>query len=724
MANEMLPQEPPMAPPGMGIPEKPVTPPTKPEVKDDFNDDTDKFSPEEQKKIVKLVIQDIETDEQVQREFIERKKRALQHKNGEQPSIIEGITKKPWQSDRNLGVAAAISDAYHSTLFATCWNPESIHFVPTEVNDIDNKDNLERFIKVIVGKNHANVTGEIDDYIQNKIDQGFSIFEIFRKICYDWVDRKIPDGNGGFTVKTEKLRIEKGVIENIDNLEDILLPRWGKYLQDLPHIIRIVHINGSDLIALADEGQFVNVDAKMVLKFQQQADVSKDGLEEVRAENLGLSDVVDDEFRAQPIDIYKWYGWYTKGNRREKYRFIIERKTDTFLSGKPLRKITKTGKYPFVGGPFERVPGQLRGKDIFMLIEDPVNALNETFNQKADFQYVTNCPFGFHKASEGYTKGNYDLEPGVSYPTEGNPGEEVYFPNIQRSMAWAESDMRILFEVIEKRTGAATYFQTNERNTSGTATRDIIVQQQSATRFGKWVTRIQDEIAEALTMLANIYQEHIPDNLGERILGEDGKKLFRNLSVETLRYNADAKMEPDVIAGSKAYERQIALWAAGFLAQSPWMDPRINAKGNWLLTADTMKKQGIASPERYLPPEPKPELGGSRTVQDIWARLMQGEEIEVEQGWNMPEVLAGLYKKKAECYFDLDPEYRPNLDQLLFNLEVGYGEFVKTVMAEQMAAQMAQRAMGTPPPAAPMPNEAAPQLPEVPPNVPTQPMGV
>jgi len=685
---------------------------------------TEKFSPEEQKKIVKLVVSDIEADESAQQDWIEARKVSLSHYNAERPSILENLDKKKpqgmniraWQSDRNMGVCPAICDTYISTFMATCWNPDSIHAIATEANDIDNKDNVERFAKWMVGKNEVNAIPEVSDYIHNKVTQGFSIFEIFRNVWYEWVDRRIQKPDGSFEVKTEKVRFEKAVLENINNLDDILMPRYGNNIQKLPHIIRIIHLTGTNILTYGEDGIFTNVDAKMVMKFQQAADLSKDGLERMKADDLGLSDVVDEDFRALPIDVYKWYGYYTKDGRRERYRFLIERKTDTFLSGKPLRKITKTGKFPFVGGPLDRVPGQVRGRDIPTIIKDPVNALNLAFNQKADFQYVTNCPFGFHKAGEGYTKNVYDLEPGVSYPTEGNPNESIFFPNLQRSMAWAEQDIRICFEVIEKRTGAASFFQTNERNATGTATRDTIVQRNSETRFGKWVASIQDELAEALTMLLNIYQEHTPENLGERILGEDGKKLFPNLSVETIRYNSDVQMVPDVIAGSKAYEKQVYLWAYQALQTSIWLNPQMNPKGNWLLTADTMRKQGFAAPERYLPPEPKAELGAGQDVKDVWARLMQGEVVEPEESWNVPEVLAGLLKKKDQDYFSLDPEYRPNLDSLIFKTEVAMRLFIKKMQEEQMVNQLAQRAIaagGGNPGGMPMgmaPNE--PQMPQ------------
>ena len=665
--------------------------PIKPRIQED-NDITDKFSEEEQKRIVKRILADISADTIVQESYIERRKKSLAQKNCEKPSQIEGIDIKDWQSDRNLGIAAAVADTHQSTLVAATWNPESIHATATEKNDIENKDNVERFAKWMVSKSECDMGPEADDFIQNKIDQGFSLFEIYRKVWFEWIERKIVKRDGTIEYKTEKKRFEKGVIENIANLDDILMPRYGTHIQKLPHVMRIVHLYGDDMLDFGDAGQFENITPKLVLQMKHLQ--NKTGtIEADKADDLELEDVVDEDFRAMPIDVYKWYGYYKKNGRRERYRFLIEPKTETFLSGKPLRKITKTGKYPFVGGPFEKVVGQIRGRDLYEIIEDPCNAFNLTFNQKADFQYVTNCPFGFHKNEEGYTSSEYELDPGVSYPTAGNPNESIYFPNLQRSMAWAEQDFRILYEVIEKRTGAATYFQSNERNVSGTATRDRIVEQKSATRYGKWVIRILAEFSEAVTMLLNIYQENMPKNLGERVLGEDGKMLFKNLSVETIRYNADVKIAEDVIAGSKSFERQMSLWGFDALQKTIWLDPRMNPKGNWLLTRDTMKTQGYPAPERYLPPEPKAEMGTSRDVDNIWSRLMQGEIVEPEDNWNVPEVLAGLMKKYQENYFDLDPEYRPNLEDLMFKTQMAYQEFVKRLAEERMAQELAQRAI-------------------------------
>lgn len=671
-----------------------------PSKKEEFkNDNTDTFSASEQKAIVDMICQDIEADEQVSQEWKEKRKKDLDRYYGKKPSELEGIKVKNWQSDRNLGIAGSVVDIYQSVLSAACWNPESIHFVANEENDIDRKDDLERFTKWMVGTSEVNLAPEVDDYIHNGITQGFSIFEIYRDVWFEWVDRRIPnkgkDGklDGTFTIQTEKVRFERGVVENIDNLDDILMPKWGDDIQKLPHIMRIVHLTGDRIISHGKSGQFINVDAKMVEKFKHAASGTKsDTIDDLKSDVLGLEDVVDDKFRASPIDIYRWYGWYTKNGKTERYRFMIEPTTRTFLAGKPMRKVMRIPKYPLVGGPFDKIPGQLRGRSMIELIKDPDDAINLTFNQKADFQYITNVPFGFHKAGEGYTKSNYDLEPGVSFSTEGNPSDEVYFPNLQRSMAWAQVDFQMLLEVIERRTGAASFFQTTQSKDT-TATRDMIVKEKSDTRFGKWIARKQSEICEAITMVLSLYQDHAPDNLAQRVIGENGKKLFPNLSIETLRYNGDVRMEPDITSGSKAFDRQVKLWGFNALQQSVWFSPQLNPKGSWLLTCDTMKSQGFPAPERYLPPMPKPEIGTSQAVDSIWARISQGEVVEVEPNWNIPEVLAGMRKKKAEKYFDLDAEYRPNLDNLIFHLEVDYQIFMKKAAEDHMASMMAQKAI-------------------------------
>ena len=649
---------------------------------------TDKFGEEEQKRIIQMVVDDVQADEKVLAEWKTQKELDLKHLDGAKPSRLENLTKRGWQSDRNLGLCQAVSQSYQATLFATCWNPDSMHFVATEKNDIDNKDKLERFSKWMVGKSECNLTPEIDDFIENKRGLGFSMFHVYWDVWYEWVDRRIPKKDGGYTIKTEKMRFEKGVMENISDLDDILLPRYGKYIQSLPHMIHIIHKYGHEMEDLGKRNIFMNVDKEWIEKAKLSVLAQKKStMEREKATQLGLSDVTDEDLRALPIDIHVWYGIYKKGKKTEKYRFYVDIATETFLGGKPLRKVIRTGKYPFVGGPFIKKPGQVKGKSLTTEIAPIVNAVNNTYNQKSDFQTITNMPFGFHKIGEGYLKQIFELEPGISYPTEGNPSEDHYFPNLQRSMAWAYNDIKLLFEILEKLTGAASYFQTTERNVSGTATRDKLVAEQSNTRFGLWVTRIMEEICEGIDMLVSLYQDKAPPKLGERVLGDGGKQLFPNLSVKDLRGRYDSRMEPNITAGSKAYEKDIYLWGFEKLQQTVWFDPRVNPKGNWQLVAETMKKMGI--PTHFMPPEPPAQTGTGQEVKDEWARFMQGEVFDPGPKDNIMEHLLGHMEQKREKYHELEEEYRPNFDMHLFKTQMQFTNFIRQTQQEKMSDNLA-----------------------------------
>lgn len=652
-----------------------------------------RYGIEEQKRIVEMIEQDVVADTEVMKEYKEQKRLDLMHYNAERPSLLENLTKENWHSDRNLGLCPAICDIYQSTLKSTVWNPNSIHAIATEKNDVDNKDNLMKFAKWAVGPNEGDLESEIDDFIHNKITQGVSVFKIDWKVWYEWVDKRIwNERRRKYDVKTEYIRFEKGCMENIDDIDDFLAPRYGSDIQQLPHCIHIIHMFGRDVLANGENKVFLNVDEKWVESAKREClhrkkEYTTETLGKEKADHLGLSDVTDEDLRSLPVDLYVWYGYYERHGRNEKYRFVVELNTNTFLSGKPLRKINRGGKYPFIGGPFIRMPGLIRGKSLPHRIAPIVNAYNTTWNQKADFQFITNCPFGFYKPDEHYRQQEYSLMPGIMYPTA--EPNEINIPNIQRSMAWADYDIRQLFEMLEKLTGAASYFQTTERNTSGTATRDRLVAQQSGTRFGLWVARLQDEICKALTMFIQLYQDWAPPKLGDRVLGEEGEKIFPNLSIESLRGNYDIRMEPDVTAGSKAYEQEMQLWGWANLQQSIWLDPRVNPKGNWKLTSDTMKKMGLS--ERYLPPEPPAEMGTSDDIKDEWTRIAQGEVFDPPEGATQRalEHLIGHTKQKQEKYYKLDDEYKKNLDIHIFKTWVNYQTFMRQVQQERMADMVA-----------------------------------
>lgn len=657
--------------------------------------ETDKYSVDEMKEIVKMVVDDARSDIEQLKEWINQRALDLKRYDNAKPSELEGITKKPWQSDRNLGLYQAFGDAFHATLLATCFNPDTIHFKATEANDLDNTDILEQFTRWGIGPAESNIFPEVDDFICNRIQQGFSVFHVRWDVKYEWVDRRIPNKKGGYDIKTEKMRFEKGIIENIDNLEDFLCPTYGKNIQDLPHCIHILHMNAAQMLDYSERKIFTNITKNQIQKLKSACfDSRLKQLGKVKADALGLKsweDITETDLRQFPIDIMCWYGEYEKNGKKERYRFHVEPVTRTFCAGKPLRKITRKGKYPFVGGPLIRRPGLLRGTSLMKAIAPAVDAFNNVYNQKSDFQYVTNCPIGFHVPDENFTNQQFDLAPGVSYPVSGDPNKTVNFPNIQRSMAWAYQDMNMLFEILERLTGAASFFMTNDDNVSGTATRDQIISQNSETRFSLWVHRIIVDICEAIDMWLSFYQDWAPPDLGKRVLGEKGEKLFPNLSIRDLRGNSNSVMSPDIIAGSKVIERQIASWNYQNLMMSPWFDVRINPRGNWDLTSRTAKAMGNKDIDSLMPPKPPSQLGSSAEVKNEWYKFMQGDRFDPQEGEDPIEHYMGHMQQKEEKYNELPEEYRPNFDDHLFKSMIKMQEFIIQKQNQQIAEQMAMQ---------------------------------
>ncbi len=663
---------------------------------------TDEFSPDQRKELLEMIKADVEHCEAVQKDYIAQKIQDLKHYHSKRPSEIEGLKKRKWMSDRNLGLARSTADSYQAILLATCWNPSTINFTYSRKNDIDNRTNQANFTKWGMGKHEANAKPEVDDFIHNRVVAGGSFFKIYKKVWQEWVDVRIPKkraGNGetyAWEIKTKKKTFQRGVMENIPDIDDILIPEYGKNIQELSCFIQVLHLDGEKVLGWIDDKTF-KPESKAEYKRKLRNHISSDKKSEIkeeRLENLGISveTYVDANVRRLNIDLHEWYGYYTKDNRRERYRITVDLLNDEFLAGKPVRKINRSGKIPFAGGSLNKEPGQIRGDSLLKIIAPIINAFNNVWNQKSDFQYVTNCPFGFHNPSEGYNKQAYELEPMVSYPVDGEPSRNVYFPNLQRSMAWAEADIRILLEMLERATGAATYFLTAQSK-QGTLGRDKIIEEKGETRFGLWVSRLLEDITEAISMWFELYQDFPPKGLAERIMGEDGKQLFPNLSIDSLRGDAVVQMTPDVVAGSNAFRKQLQLWAFEIGQQMFWLNPQVNPRGNWQLCSDTFKEilhLSDADVKRYLGEQPKAQFP-EEEINNEWRRFMNGEDFDPPEGETALALqhLEGHAKDKLEKYDQLDEEYRPNFDAHLFKTTINAMKFMQNAQREQMVNRLA-----------------------------------
>ncbi len=645
---------------------------------------SDKFSVQEQKDIVKMILADVRTGHEAQADWLEIKKKELQHVHADKPSIIENIIKREWMSDRNLGLLPGILDIFQATLLSTCYNPDSLHFMATEANDADNRDNLSKFAKWGLGKPEANFFPEVDDFIHNRVAHGFSVFKIMWEVKYQWVEKRIPvySKNNkrvviGYEKEDENRRFERGVIKNIDNTDDILMPSYGKDIQELPFFIEILHLTFNDLRDLNDMGRLENFDEEDMLKRFRTGlnNMASDDMRNKKLSLMRLKEDTDNELLSNTIlDLYLWHGEYKKNGKREKYQMLLEPISESMLFGKPVRKLNRSGRLPYVGGPLRRVPGMLRGDSLTMLIAPLINALNNNYNQTSDFQIVENLPWGIANLSElGLSGATQNIDPGVLLNSDAeNIKDKIFFPNLSRSLAWSYQDKDFLMQMIERLTGAASYFLTTD-NKQATATRDAIVHEKSETKFGLWVKRIMIDICEAVNMWLELYQDNAPVTLGERVLGEDGEKLFKNLSINDLRGRYDVNMVPDITYGSKSYEQKVAMWGLQLSQNNMWFD-------------------------EYMPDQPKLAQGKSKEVELEFSKMKQGDVLNPPPEGETPlalEHFKGHMQQKEEKYNELPEEYRGNFDNHLFATQLNMMAFLEKKRNEQIANQVAMDAAKT-----------------------------
>jgi hypothetical protein len=71
------------------------------------------------------------------------------------------------------------------------------------------------------------------------------------------------------------------------------------------------------------------------------------------------------------------------------------------------------------------------------------------------------------------------------------------------------------------------------------------------------------DLGESIDNWTSMYQDCCPPGLAERVNGDDGKKLFPNLSINDLQGYYTAYMNPDILSGSKTMKKTIAILEGG-----------------------------------------------------------------------------------------------------------------------------------------------------------------
>lgn len=638
------------------------------------------LSEAQQAELVERVCYLVDKDIADRAEYMEIRKHARDMYEGKREPKSD-----PWQGCANVStqIVNMVVEILHSRLFPMSWNDNLIYWKPMEKNDIQNVENISKFMKWVI--KDMQLSNVVDDFVHNLILDGTSVLKIRWVPEWKWVQRKMPieenaiakikrvvmsfiGGKKEYQVPEQKFKItyeykkfESCKVEVI-NLEDIGFPTYSvpsSNENDLEWIWHRSYPSVSELQEWEALGMYQNVDKigsyvdTILTEGTKKSDIEAEGTKITQNKK---------NYRTEVVEFYDKYD-YNNDGVREDIIVTIEKKSRTFMDARPLLSISRINERPFVIGQLIRRTNRVYGKsmaEVAMPLEEEINAIH---NQRLDAGTMAIIPFGVYRAGSGFKPENIEMEPGMWIPVDDiNDAKWITVPN---NVMVSFQEERMLMELVEKLTSAGSYQagQESDINRSrSTARGTIAIIQQGEVRFSVLGKRCQAPLSRMMNKILHQYQDKMPPGLGLRVLGSDGESLFpEGIAPEDLAGNYDNYMILDSTAGSKQADRDMRTFVYQNMLQNPFVMQ--NPSGLWKLTADLLKTTGLYEDITDVLGQrpPSPNVGANPADEN--SRMMQGEVVHVNDTDNVMSHLITHYGFRDSADFALmPPEYRFNFD--------------------------------------------------------------
>lgn len=628
----------------------------------------------------------------------------------------------PWPNCANVSTQLVNMsvELLHSRLFPAAWNQDLIYWKPMEKNDVENIENVNKFMSWVI--RDMNFSNTVDDSTHNTILDGTVVYKIRWVADWKWIQRKIVieenpikkmkrivmrflGGKKEFEVPQRKYKIiyeykkfERCKVEILD-LEDVGFPTNSvpsSLEEDLEYIWHRTYPSYLELKEMETMGYYENVD-NVGTKIES---VLKEGTKKSSVDAEGTKITQNKlNYNCEVIEFYDKYD-YNNDGIREDIIITIEKKSKTFLEARSLLAVSRINERPFVIGQFIRRSNRMYGKgagEIALPFEEEANAIH---NQRLDAGTMSITPFGVYRAGSGFKPEDIVMQPNLWVPVD--DVNDAKWINVQNNVMVSFQEERMLMELLEKILSVGSYQSGQESDINrsrSTARGTLAIIQQGEVRFAILGKRIQVPISRVLNKVLRQYQDKIPPGLAGRVLGEDGESLFPDgIAPEDLAGAFDCYLVLDSTGGSKQADRQVREAIYQNFAQNPFL--MNNPAGFWQLSADTLKATGLYDDvEQLIGPKPQ-QNPLNKSVADENYLMMQGTPVEVSPTDNVIEHLIGhsSFRDSAE-FAMMPPEYRELFDQHMEATKMQIKEqIMKMGQGGQQQQQQQQPPQMQPPP--------------------------
>jgi len=668
----------------------------------------------EQRKLVVRIIADVKADETARREFIEIRDEII--------SLYEGQKKPkndPFQGCANVQtmITAMVCELLHSKLFPMAYNEDLTYWVPQESTDLEQADGVGKFMRW--GLRNIKFVDYVDDYVHNMVLEGTTVTKILWDTEYRWVQRKIPRPEAfmrkvkakfyqlmgkqaelelevsDYDIKYEYLKFENPKVE-LCALEDVGFPCWSIPGSDenlLTHIWHRTRPLVSEVKQKARLGYYINTDR--VTSLTEKRLHSEGKLQATKTQSEGTEYVINREVMVEgwPTEVVEWYGQVEVNGLMQECIVWIEKQTETFLGCMPLLAISRKNRRPFVIGQFIRRSHRMYGKTILDFIKELNKEADSIHDQRLDIGTMAIVPPGIYRAASGTEAEELKMRPGVMIPVD--DVNDVRWQQVPNNVLVSFQEERMLMELIEKISSVGSYQSGQESDVNrsrATARGTLAIIAQSDQRFQSLGKRLQSPLARTLIKVLEAYQQNIPPGLENRVLGEDGVKIFpEGLSVEDLAGNFDIIQAMDTSGGSKIVKKEQN--AQLFQMMIPVL-AQLYPPGIWELSSAVLADSGIVEPERIIGPRPQVQAQTFDQIKAIMKEvtlLREGRLPKTEDGSAPIATLTALmaFKESTEGKA-LEPEKQALVDTRIAMLRL---ELLNAAAQAQTQGQMAEGMM-------------------------------
>jgi len=661
--------------------------------------------------LVERVCYLVDKDEGDWKEYIDKRRKVRDMYEAKRAPKVD-----PWVNCANVSTQLVNMsvELLHSRLFPSAWNENMLYWKPMEKNDVDNIENVNKFMGWAV--RDIKLSSVIDDGTHNTIMDGTVVYKVRWVNDWRWIQRKIRRKEsqknkirnivlrfiGGtrrikeeevkYDITYEYKKFESCKVEVCD-LEDIGFPLYQSpncREEDLEYIWHRTYPTYSELTELAAMGYYENVDE--IGTYLEEIMISGTKKANIDAENTKIT---QNKYNHK-CEIIEFYDKYDVNNDgvREDIIITVDRKSKTIIDCKSLLAYSRFNERPFVIGQFIRRPNRMLGKgagEIAVPFEEEANAIH---NQRLDAGTMSIIPFGVYRAGSGFKPENIEMAPGLWVPVDDI--NDAKWITVANNVMVSFQEERMLMELLEKILSVGSYQSGQESDVNrsrSTARGTLAIIQQGDIRFAILARRIQLPITRILNKVLHQYQDKIPPGLAVRVLGEDGTELFpEGIAPEDLAGSYDAYMTLDYTGGSKDTDRQVKQMVYQYMMQNPFI--LRNPAGLWQISADVLTASGYEDIERYLGPKPV-QQNLSRDVMEENVLMLQGKKVQTHDTDNVIEHLMGHYAfKDSPEYMIMPPEYRMNFEDHLEATKLQIGTAFQKMAQEQMQPQQQMGQMG------------------------------